>query len=285
MTVAADYIRCIVQYSIQFFSDYPETIFDCGTMLIAAISAFCAFLAYKHQRERAAKAAACDLAQYYAHNIIEKYSFIFDVYSSSGYTEMVKRAFPIGKIKVFTHQETVDFLMDSEIDISDILGKLTSISEESILTHKLRYAKSSADRAQYIQEYSHPENAKDTLPHFPPLLKEDFYASVNSLLNDLEWFSMQCRYGVADEKLLYQSIHQTFLAEVQLLYLSISLHNENSEDKFYTNIIWLFDVWKKRLAKYRRKNQKAQARAARKIEQAKIKAKYAGQSTHHGRPI
>ena len=261
MDIIAECVHCIGK----FFSDHPETIFDCGTMLIAAISAFYAYLAYRHQRGRAAKAAACDLAQYYAHNIVEKYSFIFDVYSSSGYTEMVKRVFPIGKIKMFTLQEVCDFLVDSEINISDIMEEMTSISDKSILVHKLRYAKSSADRAQYIEEYSRPEiGGEEGFPDAASLLKEDFFASENSLLNDLEWFSMQCRYGISDEKLLYQSLHQTFLAEVQLLYFSISILNKNSEDKFYTNIIWLFDVWKKRLAKYRRKNQKEQARAAKK---------------------
>ena len=96
---------------------------------------------------------------------------------------------------------------------------------------------------------------------------------------------MQCRYGVADEKLLYQSLHQTFLAEVQLLYLQISIVNKSSEDKYYTNTIWLFEKWKKRLMKYRAKNQRARMRAVKKIERAKEEAKHAGNSVHHGKAI
>ncbi|MBD5152392.1 MAG: DUF4760 domain-containing protein [Oscillibacter sp.] len=292
------WITGIIQNITKFFEDNPETIFDCGTMIVAAISAVCAFLAFKNQRERGAKAAACDLAKYYASNIIERSAFIDDVYSSNGFTEMVKKVFPIGKIKVFTRQEMVDFIKDYEVDIDSFCEKAISIPDELILKHQLRYAKSAADRVQYVQEYSLQGNIDidgDDLQK-ANLLRDDFQVAVGLLLNDLEWFSMQCRYGVADEKLLYQSLHQTFLAEVQLLYFFISFHNENSEDKFYTNVIWLFELWRNRLMKYKKKNQmekamanwqvvKAEAKAKRQIAKAEAKAKRAGQSIHHGKSI
>lgn len=281
------WITGIISNIIKFFEDNPETIFDCGTMIVAAISAVCAFLAFKNQRERGAKAAACDLAQYYANNIIEKYSFIGDVYSSNGFTELVKKVFPISKIKTFTRQEMVEFMAISEVDAESFLEKAMSVPDESILKHQLRYARSAEVRTQYVQEYSLQKNADGdgNVLNKTNLLQEDFHAAESTLLNDLEWFSMQCRYGIADEKLLYQSLHQTFLAEVQLLYIHISFLNENSEDKFYTNTIWLFELWRNRLMKYKIKNQREKARANRQVEKAAAKAKQAGQSVHHGKSI
>lgn len=185
-------------------------------------------------------------------------------------------------INEFTHQEMLDFLKRSDKQLFPLIKKASSISEESILKYKLRYTKSTAERVQYIQEcfqqVSHKEDE-------PKILLDALHGVENRLLNDLEWFSMQCRYGVADEKLLYQSLHQTFLAEVQLLYLRISIINTESEDKYYTNIIWLFTKWRKRLIKYREKNQRARERANREIEKVKAKAKRAGNSLHRGRAI
>ena len=267
----------------QLFFDHPETIFDFGTMLVAAVSAFCAFLAYHNQRTRSAKSAACDLAKYYANNIIERYTFVDDVYSSNGYTELVKKIFPISKIKEFTYQEMLDFIKESSNGACP-LKNAPSIPDELFLKYKLCNVKSAAEQAQYAHQNSQHKMIEEDESKKNPL-QNDLHVVEGKLLNDLEWFSMQCRYGVADEKLLYQSLHQTFLAEVQLLYLQISIVNRSSEDKYYTNTIWLFEKWKNRLMKYRAKNQRAKDRALKKVKRANETAKRAGNFIHHGKPI
>lgn len=62
---------------------------------------------------------------------------------------------------------------------------------------------------------------------------------------------MNCKYGLADEELLYQSLHQTYISTVWLLYFFISHENENNEDKLYTNVCWLFLKWRDRLMEIR----------------------------------
>lgn len=49
---------------------------------------------------------------------------------------------------------------------------------------------------------------------------------------------------VADEKYIYNSLHQQFLKAISLLYISISLANTDNKDKYYTNIIEVFNIWK-----------------------------------------
>ena len=58
---------------------------------------------------------------------------------------------------------------------------------------------------------------------------------------------MNCRYGLADEELIYQSLHQVFLSTVLMLYPIICESNTSNEDKHYTSIIWLFVKWRDRL--------------------------------------
>ena len=49
--------------------------------------------------------------------------------------------------------------------------------------------------------------------------------------------------------MLYHSLHQTFISNVWLLYFYICKSNLTNEDKYYTNLIWLFNLWKDRLEK------------------------------------
>lgn len=269
-----------------YFSAIPGSVFDFGTMLVAAVSAICAFKAYRNQRERAKKASACELAKYYADNIITQGSYIESVYSRSKYTNLVKDKFPLDRIHSFTCQEMEAFLGNDDHVTQDLAQKAFYVDPSCILASKLQCTSSVIDRSNFMAAYTMP--SEDDTPfeiRNQSYLQTDFSNSIYMLLNDLEWFSMQCRYGVADEKLLYQSLHQTFLSDVQMLYFHISSRNINSEDKLFTNLIWLFQRWKSRLEKFKKKNQKDINRANRQVERAREKASRAGRSFHHGKSI
>lgn len=76
------------------------------------------------------------------------------------------------------------------------------------------------------------------------------------ILNKLEAFSMAFNHKVADESVVYQSLHQMFFTTVKTLYIKIAIVNEYEKDKYYTNIIKLFNDWDKRYKKIERKNKK-----------------------------
>ena len=65
-------------------------------------------------------------------------------------------------------------------------------------------------------------------------------------LNSLEFFAMNFTSEVADETMVFQSLHQTYLNIVQLLYYQIAIRNTNVKDKYYTNIIALYHTWSAR---------------------------------------
>lgn len=258
--------------------------FEFITMLIAGLSALIAFCAYVFQRRQSKKASACKLARYYAENIISRASYISSVYVANEYAETNKAAFPLEKIVSFTKKEMERLI--SEIDKEIAIEDSENISPTSLRINKIIFASSEDERKMYIDmhiEENHGTQPSENLNAI--LLREDFGREINLLLNDLEWFSMQCRYKVADEKLIYQSLHQSFLSEVQMLYRYICTHNINGEDKYYTNLIWLFNTWKKRLLKYRRKNDKARQKAQKQVASATRKAEQAGETPHHGKSV
>ena len=51
---------------------------------------------------------------------------------------------------------------------------------------------------------------------------------------------------VADGEYIYNSLHQVLLSSVQTLYARIALLNVNEKDKYYTNIIEVYNQWKEK---------------------------------------
>ena len=258
--------------------------FEFITMLIAGLSAIIAFCAYVHQRRQSKKASACKLAQYYAESIIPRASYTSSVYVANKYAETNKVAFPLDKITSFSKKEMDRLISEAKKQLA--IEETEKISPTSLRINKIIFASSEDERKMYV-DMRVEENSVGKSPENlnAMLLQRDFDREVNLLLNDLEWFSMQCRYKVADEKLIYQSLHQVFLSEVQMLYRCICAHNINGEDKYYTNLIWLFNIWKKRLLKYRKKNDRARKKAQKQVVSATRKAEQAGETTHHGKSV
>ena len=56
---------------------------------------------------------------------------------------------------------------------------------------------------------------------------------------------MYFTHGAADETVVYQSLHKTYLYIVKILYFDISINNTGGQ-KLYSNVIELFNIWKER---------------------------------------
>ena len=52
-------------------------------LLVTIISVICAFKAYYHQKERAKKDAACQLARVYANEVLTQYQVVVGVFAKS----------------------------------------------------------------------------------------------------------------------------------------------------------------------------------------------------------
>lgn len=74
----------------------------------------------------------------------------------------------------------------------------------------------------------------------------EFNEIIVSLLNKLESFAMYFNYKVADEEVVYQSLHQSYISIVISLYVKIASINKDPKDKYYTNVIELYNKWNDR---------------------------------------
>lgn len=85
-------------------------------------------------------------------------------------------------------------------------------------------------------------------------IRNEFFQNVSGLLNKLEFFSMNFISGIADESVVYQSLHQSFFSIVGFFYPRICFFNSSSgKDKYFTNLIELHNIWKERERKQEEK--------------------------------
>ncbi len=81
--------------------------------------------------------------------------------------------------------------------------------------------------------------------------KRKISSEMNNILNNMEYFAMSFTHGTADESVVYQSLHQTYLELVQLFYFNIAMNNKPTEAQYYTNVVELYKIWRKRSLEHR----------------------------------
>lgn len=249
ITISADTIS-VASFMVEFV-----------TLLVAIVSAVYAYRAYMHQKERSKKAAACDLAKYYAEVILEKHSLIANIFAFSGLGDYIKNTICLNDISTFNRKEIEGILKQKGISPEEFYKKMNSIDPLVILNCRLARTYSNQERDAALKDmiFKDPETGTRKLKNATYILN-DFYQEMANLMNQLEWFSMNCRYGLADEALLYQSLHQTFLSSVWVLYPFLCKNNYCNEDKHYTNVAWLFNTWHGRLCDIKKKAEKKKER-------------------------
>lgn len=89
-----------------------------------------------------------------------------------------------------------------------------------------------------------------------------FATLVDDVLNELEYLCMDISSQAAGSKYIYQSLHQIFFTTIKVLSIEICLRNDGKyADKYYTNIIHVYNEWtniyKRDLKKENARKQKA----------------------------
>ena len=228
-------------------------------LMVTSVSVICAFLAYFHQKNRGKKDTACTLAAHYADIILGENKFVSSVYKGAQLDCYINSTIKMNELRHFDNQELKSILDDRGIKYDDFMRKLTEIDPFVILNCRILREGSVSERestyAGYVKE--DPKTGTRTIRN-EAFLRMDLEQEINDLLNQLEWFAMNCRYGLADEALLYQPLHHTFLSMVWMLYPTICMKNKTGDSKLYTNVIWLFLKWRKRLDRIISKTQRKQ---------------------------
>jgi hypothetical protein len=190
---------------------------------------------YNYNSEWQEKNKAVELAHFYQHNILDKIGYIEFVMKNTKVLEDVAK---IGDFNEFTaselHRKTGNQQFDKEITAKISAEENNEVFISANLMFKDR------DISNLLGLDS------------PELLKGGFFSDVSSLLNSMEYFSMCFITGVADETVVYQSLHQSFFKCVRMLYWAIARLNTNPKDKYYSYLAQLYSKWSARDAEKER---------------------------------
>lgn len=101
---------------------------------------------------------------------------------------------------------------------------------------------SKKDSRDTTNPQQHEEDSESALDR--QIALKEFGQVSNTLLNRLEHFCMALNSEVADDEILYQSLHQIFFSIVSSLYVSICNANGGDPvDKYFTHVTNLYNKW------------------------------------------
>lgn len=192
------------------------------TFIGLIITAFWSILQYNKNKAIQQQEKAAEIAADFADNIIEKLALISD--------------------SLMPNQEIQK--MVAQIAHSKNLSQFTTWEIASILNDE-----------NCFQKYRQIIHSKRTQKRYNRLLSERYSASerekfnsyfplfVENTLNHLEAICINISSKAAGSQFIYDSLHQSFLNTVEMLSVVISANNNNNVDKYFINIIEVYNMW------------------------------------------
>lgn len=214
----------------------------------------------KISNERVEKAV--QLSEYYKNNILSKVSALRYVFEKSGVADILGKIKPADMVE-FDSVELNDKL--SVADIKDLVQIMESEKMAELIVYVDQVYNLNLDVMKYV-DVSEEEGKKKISVNKEGVFRQFMSQIVNELLNNMEYFAMNFTHKVADESVVYQSLHQTYIDAVQLLYYDISKNNKPDGRQFYTNVVELYRIWYNKF----RKKREVVARGGRNISKGSL---------------
>lgn len=172
------------------------------------------------------KDAAIEMTKYYMDEILPLAAYVNTMLVSSKKKEIRLHDIRLSEMNRFTNEELIQ------------LSKIPDIPK-----HMNAQILSIEDHTFNIAKLLVPQNIRESLSEERI---SHFWGVCGHLLNRIEYFSMMFVSEIAEDKAVYDSLHQTFIPNIKMLYAVICIHNNRPEGKYFTNLISLFLKWRDR---------------------------------------
>lgn len=199
---------------------------------------------------------AVQIGKEFSKNLINKCGIINAVYKNSSLNSLLK----------FTEKNYNDFKFFNVDELRRIYGNdnfpteyqnkhKEANAELDKIYHKILLQNATPYLTITSKENDKTENINKIQKNNDPFIMQyknfpyHFLELVSEVLNQLEYLCMDISSKATDSKFIYQSLHQMFLRTVRTLAVNISVHNSNFSDKYYTNIIHVYNDWTTRYTK------------------------------------
>lgn len=238
----------------QIITIFGITLQNWGTILAifgTIATLFWAMYEYDKRRIISQQQKASEIADIFSTEIVEKLALISET--------LLENDEFVTKLKEIDSQKLKRFDI---YELREILSKYEDEEFNCFVDKMVDIIKSEDTQKKYKEllkdMYSDEESKK-----FP----NKYTVLIQTTLNRLEFLCMNISSNAAGSQFIYQSLHQTFLQTIHILYILISSKNVDTVDKYYTNIIEVYDMWNKEKIKNINKCNKTNE----KIQKLKIK--------------
>lgn len=231
---------------MQIIKDFFTWFLATPSSIITLTSAIIALLAYKYQRSVQKKYNACLIAERYAKEILPRMRISKSILEDIDIIGLLPR---IENVSRFDLAELNDILQKENRDINTIKNRFVKITPDMWKKAILKTGSDFCSKEWYNILIN--EDNIDT-----SIASVSFEKFVHNLLNDLEAMATSLRYNIADEGLIYQSLHQTYINYKRIFYFFISYENTLDENRYYENIVWLYNKWEDRKQRQHKKYEK-----------------------------
>jgi len=188
---------------------------------------------YYHDKERIQ--LAIDIAEYYKENILTHSRSLKELLEKMRVIDIIE-SIDLEKIEFFDIDE------NKKIYSKDQLNKLKNIRKQYYIEKTVN------DQSVSYRSISLEQDDNEIVKKNEEIKKtgEQYANLMFKILNNLEIFAMYFVHETADESVVYQPLHMSYLEIVRMLYYDISYANRGGEKRFYINTIKLFNVWKEK---------------------------------------
>lgn len=191
-----------------------------GTVAIV-ITAFWSAYQYHKNKLMQQQEKSAQIAKDFADNLIERMGLISEVLMSNHeFNEMIKNL-DVSKLKQFTIMEMLEIYQTKEC-----FNKFNKIVESKKTQKKYTKILNTRYKGYEKQRFD-----------------SSFILLVENTLNKLEAICISISSQAAGSQFIYESLHQMFLSTVEILSIKISGSNKNNVDKYYINIISVYNMW------------------------------------------
>lgn len=209
---------------------------------------------------------ASEIAKTFSDDLLAKCGIVIAVFQNSPLNSIIEQINTLNSpFKHFTTDELREITSNDDcpslykndkqkIDFDEIYFR---ILEQRITTkneYKQKYEKADKDKSSNTKEiFFTTHEARKLFVLDNASFPFHFSSLVDDVLNDLEYVCMNISSHAAGSIFIYQSLHQMFFDTINTLAFEISIRNDGKySDKFYTNIIYVYNEWQKLYKKSRK---------------------------------
>lgn len=221
------------------------------TLITFPVTAIWAFYHYKKNRRVQQQEKAGEIAKEFSNNIVEDLSIVNEVVQRSFLSKYIPNDKIDEKLKYFNVIEVRELYNNDDIvtEYKTLLKSKGKILDN--IYHLVLYKmNNNMDFNEFIEYGQDAETKSKDWKIIDEYIKTidkpyHFLTFERKVLNQLEYLCMDIASKAADSVFIFQSLHQMFLKSIRNLYFDISVLNINSVDKLYTNIIFVYNEWKR----------------------------------------